>query len=131
MKTQKILKTMGIAITAIILLYACKPVNPPIIMLEAPQDGSEFFAGYDVHFATHLADSIGLASYAIQITDKDGKVTFDKTWDLPDVKEQFLHHHQIIIPQDAVSGNYVFTITCKNKKGKTSGVSNNIRIVTP
>ena len=131
MKTLKFLKTIGIAISATVLMYACKPADPPIITLEAPEDGAVFYAGYDVHFATMLADSIGLASYGVQITDKEEKVTCGWTWDLPDVKEQFIHHHEIIIPKDAVPGDYIFTITCKNKKGKTSRVSKNIGIITP
>ena len=142
MKRQRILQTVGLATAALLIISACT-IGKPEITIEAPEDGSQFVAGYDVHFATLLVDSLGLKSYSIEITGKEGEVdnsdcvvpfSFKQTWDLrdlPDEKLSFQHHHEIIIAENAAPGNYIFTLSCKNKAGRKSTVSKNIIIITP
>jgi len=139
MKRQKFVKMMGAALVAVVLICACKKENIyPTIELEAPEDGTEFFAGYDVHFVAELADSLGLKSYTITITAKAGETNlgagavpygYEKSWDLYELKEVMLHHHEIIIPANAATGNYVFTIACTNMANKQSKVSRGIQII--
>ena len=130
MKKLQLIKMFGAVIVATALLFSCKTNAYPTISLEAPEDGTELVAGHGVHFAATLADGLGLKSYSIQITGLEGEI-FSKTWDLPQEKEMTLHHHEITIPVDAASGNYVFTISCVNKANKESKVEAGIRIVRP
>jgi len=117
-----------LAVAVATLFLACT-TNKPEIILEAPEDGTEFYTGYDVHFVATLTDSYGLTSYSIQINGGDGAFHFDQTWALHNEKEIELHHHEIIIPENASPGHYLFTISCINKKRGKTKISRNIEIV--
>ena len=136
-KTRTLLLTVGIAISTMLIFSSCI-TSVPTITLEAPEDGSEFYAGYDVHFAAQLEDKIGIASYSIQITPVENGTDnnqdavpfhYQNHWEMENETEVHLHQHDVIIPQDAAKGNYIFTLTCTNKKGRQTQVSVPIVIV--
>ena len=143
MKTLQLVRSVGVVVAATLLICACKAVVPtivPTITLEAPEEGSVFTAGYDVHFVAVLADSLGLTSYSVQIAPKKGEVeamegtipfNYMNTWELQEQKELMMHHHEVVISNDAAEGNYVFTITCTNKAQKASKLERNITIKKP
>ena len=136
-KTVHALFITGMAIVGTLSLYACN-TQAPLIFLEAPEEGSEIFAGYDVHFAALLQDKVGLSGYSVQITEINGEtdhgedtVPFDylNSWDIEGEKEAHLHQHDIIVPHNAATGNYLFTLTCTNQKGRQSQVSVSVVVV--
>jgi len=128
MKTLNLVKAMGVAIVATVLISACKSNVYPTIQLHAPEAGTEFLVGYDVHFVAMLSDSLGLKSYSIKITGDKGEL-YGNTWDLPEVKEMMLHHHEIFISGDTTPGFYTFTLSCTNTSKNESVVERGVSIV--
>ena len=133
------MKRMLIQFTLLLLpvMVACT-VNSPEITLGGPEDGNEFYAGYDVHFEARLIDSLGLKSYSIEVVAKPEEIdtsgdvvpfTYKRKWELSREKEVFLHHHEIFIARNAAPGAYLFTLSCTNRRGKTAKVTRNIGVL--
>lgn len=118
--------------------------TPPSIHLLAPSNGSKLQIGKDVHFEAELSDDIMLRSYKIEIHNNfDGHdhgstygiesentgttaFSFQKSWDLSDQRNKTIHHHEIIIPEDATPGHYHFMIYCTDAAGNESHTACNI-----
>jgi len=136
--TLTLLLTISMAAIAAHCVCSCTNAPTPTITLEAPEEGSEFYPGNDIHFSAILEDSRGLVSYQIEVNciseDENNSLdavpfSYQDTWELSNEKEAYLHHHDVIIPQDAALGRYLFTLSCTNRAGKEARVSVNVGII--
>lgn len=134
--------------------------EPPVIVLTGPKEGAKLEAGKDVHFAMDVSDNVALGSYNIDIHDNfdghghnslsvrhsdstsgddhnhdnNGKVKFkfNRTWDdIHGKRNDHVHHHEIIIKEDAMRGPYHFVVKVVDKAGNQSMVFRNVEIVDP
>ena len=116
---------------------------PPIIFLLEPEEGAELRIGSDIHFDMELSDNEMLLSYKVEIHnnfDNHGhekftlKTTtmettafhFQKSWDVSGQKKAAIHHHEIVIPDNATPGNYHLMVYCTDAAGNESHVARNI-----
>ena len=111
----------------------------PVINLIAPADGSTLKIGdaHGVHFDMELSDNVMLKSYKVNIhsnfdghthSKASGKTvdfTFNKSWDVTG-KNTNVHHHEIVIPENATPGNYHLMVYCTDAAGNESYVARNI-----
>lgn len=121
--------------------------TPPIINLKAPAEGAVLKIGSDVHFDMEVSDDWMLASYKVEIhhnfdghehaaTTKSTEVSstettaffFQKMWSLAGQKNAMIHHHEIIIPENATPGNYHLMVYCTDAEGNESHVARNIKL---
>jgi len=152
MKTKiSTLFVSAICLMASLSLVSCNSCNnkdkdktPPVINLNAPEEGAVLSIGSDVHFDVELSDNEMLASYEVKIRsnfnkdkstksstskgDKTTKFSFQKSWDLSE-SEVYIHHHEIIISENATPGNYSFTIYCVDAAGNKSHITRNIELI--
>jgi hypothetical protein len=149
MKTKiSTLLVSAICLMASVSFISCNNENkdktPPVINLNAPEDGAVLSIGSDVHFDVELSDNEMLASYEVEIRsnfnkdkstesstskgDKTTRFSFQKSWDLSE-SEVYIHHHEIIISEDATPGNYSFAIYCVDAAGNKSHITRNIELV--
>lgn len=113
--------------------------TPPSITLLAPSNETNLQIGKDIHFEAELSDDVMLHSYKIEIHNNfDGHdhgntyssgttaFSFQKSWDISDKKNTTIHHHEILIPENATPGNYHFIIYCTDAAGNESHMACNI-----
>lgn len=113
----------------------------PEINLLAPEEGGALHIGEDVHFSAEFSDNEMLASYKVEIHNnfdshdhsaslrsQDGTTpfSFQKSWVISGQKNASVHHHEIIIPEDATPGNYHLLVYCTDAAGNESHVARNI-----
>ncbi len=142
--------TLGALIIASASFVACDKeegdVTKPVIQLEAPTEGGTLYAGSDVHFDMDLSDNVALGSYKVDIhnrfdghdhevksTNEEGHdhepFEFQKTWsDIAGLRNAHIHHHEIVIPENATPGEYCFTVYCVDQAGNQSMVVKHINI---
>jgi len=121
----------------------------PEIDLVAPKDGTKVEAGKDIHFDMIVSDNEGLRSYNVDIhNDFDGHThgdthshgikaavvetkpfIFNKTWDLNGVKNDKIHHHEIVVAENATPGKYHFVVKVLDVSGNQSMVVRSIEVV--
>lgn len=121
----------------------------PVVDLVAPKEGSKLEAGKDIHFDMLVSDNEGLGSYNVDIHNNfDGHghsgdnhthaikavvetkpFAYNNTWDLGGVKNDQIHHHEIVIAADATPGKYHFAVKVLDKAGNQTMVFRNIEIV--
>lgn len=126
----------------------------PVVDLIAPAEGAKLEAGKDIHFDMVVSDNDGLASYnvdihnnfdghnhsggdththavnAVKADEAEGKpFAFNKTWSLDGVKNDKIHHHEIVIDANAKPGNYHFVVKVLDKSGNQTMEFRNIEIV--
>lgn len=115
----------------------------PVIKLKAPGEGAILKIGSDVHFELELYDNEMLASYKVDIHNNFDSHThtralnsesntiafsFQKTWDVSGLKNASIHHHEIIIPENATPGKYHLMVYCTDAAGNESHIAYNIEL---
>ena len=128
-------------VTILSVFTACSDddgdTTPPVINLIAPAEGATLKIGSDVHFDMEVADNEMLGSYKIEIhhnfdghghsrSAKTDGFYFERQWSLSDQRNARIHHHEIIIPEDAIPGNYHLMIYCTDAAGNEAYVARNI-----
>lgn len=133
-------------LTIFTLLTSCKKegdTTKPVIDLISPAEGAVLGTGDDVHFEMELSDDIELASYKVDIhnnfdghehskSSDDSETTdfsYNNTWsDISGLRNTTVHHHEIVIPEDATHGDYHFVVYCADAAGNESYVVVNVTI---
>lgn len=130
------------------LFTACEDNNdndttPPTINLLEPAEGDVLKIGSDIHFELELSDNEMLGSYKVDVhSNFDGHThsraiknegetiafSFQKSWDLSDQKNAKIHHHEIVIPENATPGKYHLMVFCTDKAGNESNIARNITL---
>ena len=94
--------------------------------------------GAAVHFEMELSDDTELRSYKVDIHNNfDGHnhtkavfetvdFTYSKSWDVSGLKNTLVHHHEIVIPENATPGNYHLMVYCTDKAGNETYVARKI-----
>jgi hypothetical protein len=118
----------------------------PLINLIEPEDGDILKIGGDVHFELGLSDNEMLGSYKVEIhSNFDGHThekvvtragtdeatvpfTFSQSWDVSGKKNADIHHHEIIIPENATPGDYHLIIYCTDAAGNESHIAINVEL---
>ncbi len=137
-------RTIFAALLASTLLLSCEAdgdTTKPVINLESPAEGATLGAdGEGIHFEMELSDNEGLASYKVEIHnnfdghDHDSKsetvdFAYNNTWtDIAGQLNATIHHHEIVIPEDATHGDYHFIVYCVDVAGNESYVVRNVVI---
>jgi hypothetical protein len=141
-----------ICLTAIFVLAftACKEDNDttsdttkPVINLIEPEDGDILQIGSDVHFEAEFSDNEALASYKVEIhSNFDNHThaqtrevvetvdfTLNRSWnDISGKKNASIHHHDIIIPEDATPGHYHLMVYCTDAAGNESHIARDVEL---
>ncbi|MDR2919890.1 MAG: DUF4625 domain-containing protein [Tannerella sp.] len=119
--------------------------TPPVINLIEPEDGDVLKIGSDIHFDMELSDNETLKSYKVEIHEnmskphdhgnslKSGSDTeyfsYQNTWlDIEGLRNTSVHHHQIVIPENATPGAYHMVVYCFDSAGNESHVAINIEL---
>ncbi len=143
MKTLSI-KTLFISVLVLLSFNACSSddgdTTKPVINLISPAEGADLRVGNQdgIHLEMDLEDNENLASYKIDIhsnfdghTHKaEGETTafsFSKSWNVTG-KNAHIHHHEIIIPENATHGKYHLMVYCVDAAGNESYVARNITL---
>jgi hypothetical protein len=111
----------------------------PVINLIEPEDGDSLRIGGDVHFDMELSDDVMLGSYKVDIhnnfdghehtkasSDETTPFVFVRSWDVSGKKNADIHHHEIVIPENATPGDYHLMVYCTDAAGNESNVAVNI-----
>ena len=110
----------------------------PVITLDEPEDGDSLRIGESVHFECDFSDDVALGSYLIEIhnnfdghghkTRADEAVPFSikKSYDLNNLRNTHVHHHDIVISDDATPGAYHLVVYCTDAAGNQSMVARDI-----
>lgn len=127
--------------------YACSEddadTTKPVIMLDEPEDGDSLRIGESVHFEADFSDDEALGSYLIEIhnnfdghnhkvsssqTRSEETVPFSlkKSYDLSNLRNTHVHHHDIVIPENTTPGAYHLVVYCTDAAGNQSMVARDI-----
>lgn len=112
----------------------------PTIELDEPEDGDELLIGAGIHFECDFRDDVMLGSYMIEIHNNfDGHshkaksravneepLFFKKSYDLTGLRNSHVHHHDVVIPENAQEGNYHLVVYCTDAAGNQSLVAREI-----
>ena len=141
MKTKTYLSIIALTILSVTTFSSCDndegDTTKPVISLEEPADGENLLIGDEVHFEMDLSDDVMLKSYKVDIHnnfDNHGHkraaattdFTFQKSWDISGQKNIHIHHHEIVIPEDATPGNYHMVVYCTDEAGNEAHIARNI-----
>lgn len=143
MKKLFILSILSIAFT--LSFTACSnddvaDTTRPVIELDEPEDGDELLIGTGIHFECDFSDDVMLGSYLIEIhSNFDGHshkaasraaseepFFFKKSYDLSSLRNTHVHHHDVVIPENATPGNYHLVVYCTDAAGNQSLVAHEI-----
>lgn len=150
------MKTINFIFTFIFLVFtnssmaACSgnddgDTSKPVITFNSPEQGATLLIGeaHMVHFDADFEDNEMLASYKIDIHNNfdghghtradDGRVpfAFNRSWELPGQRNAHIHHHEIVIPDNAAPGKYHFLVYCSDKAGNESIAVRDIVLALP
>lgn len=115
----------------------------PVITLDEPEDGDSLRIGKSVHFECDFSDDEALGSYLIEIHNNfDGhghKISssqtrgedteafyFKKSYDISNLRNTHVHHHDIEIPENATPGAYHLIVYCTDAAGNQAMVARDI-----
>lgn len=120
-------------------------VTKPVIELISPQEDATIQIGnaHGVHFEMKLSDDHALKSYKLNIhSNFDGHehhthsrasqtvdFKFDKVYDVSGLKNTTVHHHDIVIPENATPGNYHLMVFCTDEAGNEAVVARDIILI--
>jgi hypothetical protein len=125
-------------------MTSCKSgdTTKPVINLIEPEEGDSLKPGSDVHFDIELSDNEMLGSYKVDIhsnfdghehaqqrvaaEDESVPFAFSKSWDLSGKRNADIHHHEIIIPQNAAEGKYHLMVYCTDAAGNEAHIAVNV-----
>lgn len=143
MKTKTIYIAFAL-LTFSFIFNACSDddgdTTKPVIQLDAPAEGANLMIGSDIHLDMDLSDNVMLSSYKIEIhnnfnghthgetraTDETVAFHFDKSWDVSGNVNTHVHHHEIVIPENATPGDYHLMVYCTDAAGNESHIARNI-----
>ena len=139
---------LSISIVTITLLFtSCDSDNdgdttPPVINLIAPAEEGILKIGdeHGMHLEMELSDNEMLSSYKVEIhnnfdghehtkslkADETTPFSFQKSWDVSGKKNATIHHHEIMIPENATPGNYHLMVYCTDAAGNETYVARDI-----
>lgn len=116
----------------------------PTINLVYPTEGAVLKIGADIHFDAVFEDNEALASYKVDIhnnfndhghqsvlsaRNETVAFTFNKSWsDIKGQKQAKVHHHEIVIPENATPGKYHLMVYCLDAEGNESYIVRNIEL---
>lgn len=114
----------------------------PTIELISPEEEATLAVGSEIHLEMILEDNEMLSSYKIDIHDAAGHThaskaentgetvtfTYSKSWDISGSKNTHVHHHEILIPENAKHGAYHFMVYCTDTSGNESFIVRNITL---
>ncbi len=144
MRTTRKIAIICLTALSLSLFQSCEKadtpdVTKPVINLIEPAEGDSLLIGdpHGVHFEVELSDDVMLKSYKVNIhSNFDGHThsfvvtrdattdfSFNKSWDLTGKKNASIHHHEIIIPENATPGNYHLMVYCTDEAGNESYVA--------
>jgi hypothetical protein len=104
----------------------------PVIRLIEPAEGAHLKIGDDhgVHFELELTDNVMLRSYKVEIHPNfDGHshgapmragtvdFRFNRSWDVSGRRNVSVHHHEIVVPENATPGEYHLLVYCTDAAG--------------
>ena len=115
----------------------------PVITLDEPEDGDSLRIGECVHFECDFSDDEALGSYLIEIHNNfDGhghKISSSQTrgedteafyvkksYDISNLRNTHVHHHDIVISDDATPGAYHLIVYCTDAAGNQAMVARDI-----
>ncbi|MBQ6561284.1 MAG: DUF4625 domain-containing protein [Paludibacteraceae bacterium] len=115
----------------------------PVITLDEPEDGDSLRIGESFHFECDFSDDEALGSYLIEIHNNfDGhghKISssqtrgedteafyFKKSYDISNLRNTHVHHHDIVIPENATPGAYHLIVYCTDAAGNQAMVARDI-----
>ena len=143
MKTRTFFSILCLMAVCSFLAIACEDesdTTKPVIDLIEPAEGDTLHIGEDVHFEMKLSDNEMLKSYKVDIHDnftphthaasddtdtETEPFTYNHTWEVTG-KNQLIHHHDIIISENATPGAYHLVVYCTDAAGNEAYVSRNI-----
>ncbi|MDR1673361.1 MAG: DUF4625 domain-containing protein [Bacteroidales bacterium] len=146
MKTPIFSIYICLTIMAGILVASCDKGDnvKPVINLIEPEEGDVLQIGGDVHFEMKLSDDVALGSYKVDIHhnfdnhghEKSGEETetvpfeFSREWveDIAGKKNATVHHHEIVIPENATEGAYHLMVYCTDAAGNEAYVTVNVEL---
>ncbi|MDR2809996.1 MAG: DUF4625 domain-containing protein [Tannerellaceae bacterium] len=115
----------------------------PVINLIEPAEGDVLEIGEEVHFEMEVSDNDLLREYKVEIHHNfDGHnheatraeeelvpFFFEQTWsDISGKKNASIHHHDIVIPEDAAPGDYHLEVFCTDASGNEAYIVRNIEL---
>lgn len=136
-----------LSVISVFIFFSCDKdglagdTTKPVIQLYEPAEGQVLKIGEDVHFEMDLSDDVMLKSYKIDIhnnfdhhshggtkaTEKDRVAfSFSRSYDISGQKNKYVHHHDIVIPDDAMPGDYHLMVYCTDAAGNDAHVAHNI-----
>lgn len=140
-----------VALSGMLFVTACSKENlksdvtKPVIELISPQEDETLQIGntHGVHFEMKLSDDHALKSYKLNIhSNFDGHehhthsrtiqtvdFKFDKVYDVSGLKNTTVHHHDIVIPENATPGNYHLMVFCTDEAGNEAIVARDIILI--
>ncbi|MDR1335652.1 MAG: DUF4625 domain-containing protein [Tannerella sp.] len=145
MKAKSIVFITGLTALLLIVCNSCREDSDtarPVILLTEPAEGEVLQIGneHGVHFEAEFSDNEMLASYKVNIhPDFDGHThtraaseetvdfEFDKSWSLSG-KNAAIHHHEIMIPENATPGAYHLMVYCTDASGNESYITVNVEL---
>lgn len=141
---------LSLALVAILPLMVSCQREPqdnerPTVELIAPKEGAKLKIGgkHGVHFEMNLRDNVMLKSYKIEIHNNfdnhshetktlrhgdEKPFFFQKEYDLSGKKEDAIHHHDIVIPENAAEGKYHLLVQVLDAAGNQTTVARNIEL---
>ncbi len=149
MKTKKYFTT--ILVISVFTFFSCDKEDSdtikPVIDLHEPAEGQALLIGSEkgVHFEMDLSDDVMLKSYKIDIhnnldhhshggtrAEGEGGVpfVFNRSYDVSGKKNVHVHHHDIVIPEDATPGDYHLMVYCTDAAGNETYITRNIVLST-
>ncbi|MDR3260300.1 MAG: DUF4625 domain-containing protein [Tannerella sp.] len=143
MKTIISLSIISLAATLSIGFTSCEnesDTTKPVIQLIEPEEDDILQIGDDVHFEMELSDDVALGSYKVEIhsnfdghnhetkaEDETVAFYFERSWDdIAGQKNASIHHHEIIIPENTIPGDYHLIVYCVDAAGNETHVALNI-----
>jgi hypothetical protein len=144
---KKINKFSFICLTAIFVIAftSCKEdsdTTKPVINLIEPENDDLLQIGSGVHFEAEFSDDEALASYKVEIhSNFDNHThaqtrevaetvdfTFNQSWDISGKKNASIHHHDIIIPENATPGHYHLMVYCTDAAGNEEHIAVDVEL---
>jgi hypothetical protein len=130
MKTKYIFYTLIVIMSLCFVACEDKDEEKPVISnLEVGHDGT-IHAGEGIHLDFKVADNEGLDYYQISIHAEEGEHdhkslhehwSFDSTFtEISGKKNSTVHHHEIVVPEEAEEGKYHFHLTVADEEGNTA-----------
>lgn len=108
---------------------------PEVSGLEIGHDNSkQFHQGGDVHLEFEVADNEGLDYYTVTIHHKAKSTVsqwdYENTWMFQgNPKNDLVHQHEIIVPEDADPGVYDFKISITDINGNTTTIDESVEVL--